>query len=351
MSSSPPTPIRVGILGASGYTGGDLVRLLAHHPHVAITALTADRHAGKPLGAVFGHLGGVGLPDLARVEDVDWAGLDLVFCALPHGTTQEIVARLPGHLRIVDLSADFRLRDTATYAQWYGHAHYAPDLQPDAAYGLTELNRDRIRAARLVANPGCYPTATLLALQPLVEAGLVDPDCLIIDAKSGVTGAGRGLKDTLLFGEVAEGVHAYGVGGHRHMPEIEQELAKAAGRPVTISFTPHLVPMNRGEYVTCYVRLHGGADAERARAALADRYAPEPFVTVLDPGIVPQTRFVRGTNHCHIAVFADRRPGWALVIAAIDNLVKGSSGEAIQNMNVMLGLDETAALTQLALFP
>jgi len=343
--------LRIGVLGASGYTGADLVRLLLRHPNAELTVLTADRHAGRPIDDVFPHLAGFGLPSLVKVEDADWSAVDVAFCALPHGTTQTIVAALPGRLKVVDLSADFRLRDPAVYAQWYGHEHHAPELQPAAVYGLPEWYREQVRTARLVANPGCYPTAALIALLPLVADGLIDAGELILDAKSGVSGAGRGLKENLLFCETGEGTHAYGVGSHRHMPELEQELGAAAGRAVTVSFTPHLLPMNRGELITAYVRLTGGAGADDLRTALARRYAEEPFVRVVPPGVSPATRHVRGSNLCLLGVFPDRLPGRAIVISAIDNLVKGSSGEAIHNMNLMYGLPETAGLEQVALFP
>ncbi len=343
--------VTAGILGASGYTGAELVRLLLRHPGVRLTVLTAERQAGQPVEAVFPHLAGHGLPGLIKVGDADWSGVQVAFCALPHGTTQEIVAALPNHLKVVDLSADFRLRDIAVYAEWYGHAHRAPELQTEAVYGLTEWARPAVSAARLVANPGCYPTAALLPLLPLLAAGLVDPDHLIIDAKSGVSGAGRDAKQANLFCEVSEGMHAYGVGHHRHMPELEQELSAMAGRPVMASFTPHLVPMNRGELITCHLRLNSGVAVNDLRAALADRYAAEPFVQVVPAGVSPATRHVRGSNLCQIGVFPDRRPGHAIVLSAIDNLVKGASGQAVQNMNLMFGLPETTGLDQVALFP
>ena len=300
---------------------------------------------------MFPHLAAASLPPLVSIAEVDWSGLDVVFCGLPHGTTQALIAALPSSVKVIDLSADFRLRDADIYAEWYGHPHQAPALQGEAVYGLTEWYRPAVARARLVANPGCYPTAVLLALLPLVSAGLVDVDALIIDAKSGVSGAGRSLKDANLFCEAGEGTHAYGVGRHRHMPEIEQEIAAIAGRPVTISFTPHLLPMNRGELITAYVRCRSGAGPDDLRAALLDRYRVEPFVHVVPEGVSPATRHVRGSNACHIGVFADRRPSHAIVIAAIDNLVKGSSGAAIQNMNLMCGLDETMGLAQMPLFP
>ena len=343
--------IRIGILGASGYTGAELVRLLSRHPAAEIRLLTADRQAGKPLAEVFPHLGGLALPDLVKIEDAGWDGLDLVFCALPHGTTQKVIAGLPGHLKVVDLSADFRLSDLASYAEWYGHEHQAPALQDEAVYGLTELHRKAIAPARLVANPGCYPTAAQLPLVPLVEAGSIEVDDIVIDAKSGVSGAGRDAKQGSLYGEVSEGMHAYGVASHRHAPEIEQGLSNAAGRKVLVNFTPHLAPMSRGILASIYVRLANGSSADALRRTLIERYADEPFVRVLPAGHSPATRHVRGANHCLIGVFADRIPGRAILLAAIDNLVKGASGQAVQNMNVMAGLPEAAGLEQAPLFP
>ena len=343
--------VRVGILGASGYTGAELVRLLARHPQVEIRLLTAGRQAGKPLAEVFPHLGHLKLPDLKKIDEADWSGIDMVFCALPHGTTQEVIAKLPRHLKIVDLSADFRLSDVATYAQWYGHEHRAPELQKEAVYGLTELARAAVKSARLVANPGCYPTSAQLPLVPLLEAGQIVADDIIIDAKSGVSGAGRDARQGSLYAEVTEGIHAYGVAGHRHAPEIEQGLSEAAGRLVVVNFTPHLMPMSRGILSSIYVRLAGGAKVDDLRATLAARYRGEPFVRLLAAGQAPQTRHVRGANHCLIGLFADRVPGRAILLSAIDNLVKGASGQAVQNMNLMAGLPETAGLEQEPLFP
>ncbi|MBK1624350.1 N-acetyl-gamma-glutamyl-phosphate reductase [Afifella marina] len=346
--------IRIGVLGASGYTGADLVRLAARHPHVEIAALTANTHAGKEMGAVFPHLAILDLPRLKAWEEVDWSELDAVFCGLPHGTTQEITAAVLSanpKARIIDMSADFRLRDASVYAEWYGHEHQAPALQEEAVYGLTEHYRALIKDARLIACPGCYPTAVLMALLPLVRQNMIDARDLIIDAKSGVTGAGRGLKQNTLFAEAGEGLSPYSVGKHRHAPEIEQEIGVAAGMPVTVNFTPHLIPMSRGELVTCYVRLGEGVTAGDLRQRLVEDYASEPFVHVLPEGGVPQTQNVRGSNYVQIGVFPDRIPGRALVIAAIDNLVKGSAGQALQNMNVAFGLEEGEGLLQLALFP
>ncbi|WP_026380075.1 N-acetyl-gamma-glutamyl-phosphate reductase [Afifella pfennigii] len=346
--------IRIGVLGASGYTGADLVRLAARHPKVDIAALTANTHAGKAMGEVFPHLALLDLPRLTPWEEVDWTKLDAVFCGLPHGTTQEITAAVleaNPEARIIDMSADFRLRERATYAEWYGHEHRAPALQEEAVYGLTEHYRAEIRDARLIACPGCYPTAALLALLPLVRAGLVVAEDILIDAKSGVTGAGRGLKQNTLFAEAGEGLSPYSVARHRHAPEIEQELGRAAGQNLTVNFTPHLIPMSRGELVTCYLRLAGGASAEDLRQRLAEDYAGEPFVKVAPEGVVPQTQNVRGSNYAQVGVFADRIAGRAIVVAVIDNLVKGSAGQALQNMNVAFALEESEGLLQLPLFP
>jgi N-acetyl-gamma-glutamyl-phosphate reductase len=346
---------KIGVLGASGYTGAELVRLLIAHPHVAIALLTADRRAGQAMADVFPQFSPYRLPPLTALDAADWAALklDLVFCALPHGTTQQVikdlVARAPG-TKIVDLSADFRLADPAAYARWYGHAHAALELQQEAVYGLTEIYRREIKAARLVANPGCYTTCAELALIPLLKAKAIDADEIVIDAKSGVTGAGRAAREDMLFAEVSEGFHAYGVGHHRHMAELDQEFSRAAGRDVVVSFTPHLVPMNRGILSTIYVRGLK-ASAQDLHALLAKAYANEPFVQVLPFGRLPQTRHVRGSNMTMIGVAADRIAGRAIIGSALDNLTKGASGQAVQNMNLVLGFPETAGLEQVALFP
>jgi len=345
---------KIGILGASGYTGADAVRLLARHPNAEITALTANTHASKAMSDVFPHFFMLNLPKLVEWEKVDWTTLDAVFCGLPHGTTQEIIAavlKANPNIKILDMSADFRLRDKQTYEQWYGHEHRALELQGEAVYGLTEFYREKISSARLVACPGCYPTAALLALVPLAKGMLIDVHDIVIDAKSGVTGAGRGLKQNTLFSEAGEGLSPYSVGTHRHAPEIEQEIGVAAGTAVTVNFTPHLIPMARGELCTSYVKLAGGATPEDLRGALEKAYANEPFVHVAKKGVLPQTQNVRGSNYVQIGVVADRIKNRAIVISTLDNLVKGSAGQAIQNMNLMFGLPETAGLEQIALFP
>jgi len=343
--------LAVAILGASGYTGAELVRLLARHPGVDIRVLTADRKAGQEMAAAFPHLSSLALPTLTSIGDVDFQTVDVVFCALPHGTTQEVVAALPRSVKVVDLSADFRLYDCAAYAQWYGHPHQAPDLQKEAVYGLTEFSRAQVKAARLVANPGCYPTCAQLPLIPLLTAGAIADEFIVIDAKSGVSGAGRAAKEANLYCEVTEGLHAYGIGSHRHLPEIEQGLSLAVNRRLEVSFTPHLIPMSRGMLATIYVKAKAGLKADDLRALLAERYRDEPFVQVLAKDVIPATRNVRGSNFCHVNVFDDRVRGRAIVVSAIDNLVKGASGQAIQNFNLMAGFDETTALDQQPLFP
>ena len=343
--------INTAILGASGYTGAELLRLLAGHPGFRVAALTADRKAGQTMDAVFPHLAGLDLPTLVTIDQVDFDRIDAVFCCLPHGTTQSVIAGLPARVKVCDLSADFRLADIESYAEWYGHPHQAPELQKTAVYGLTELARDAVRGARLVANPGCYPTCSQLPLIPLLKAGLIEADDIVIDALSGVSGAGRAAKEANLYTEVAEGVHPYGLGGHRHLPEIEQGLSAAAGRVVRVSFTPHLMPMNRGMLSTIHVRPAKGAGPAELRAALAEAYRDEPFVRVLGEGVVPATRHVRGSNLCLIGVFPDRAPGRATLVSAIDNLVKGASGQALQNMNLMFGQPEGLGLAQAPLFP
>ena len=344
--------VKVAILGASGYTGAELVRLLSCHPHVEITALAGDRSAGQMLEEVLPHLAMVDVPRLVRIDDVDYANVDAVFCGLPHATTQEVALKIPSHVSVFDISADFRLDDLETYQEWYGGAHKAVDLQKEAVYGLTEFYRDRIKTSRIIACPGCYPTTSLLPLVPLIEKGAIETDRIIIDAKSGVSGAGRAEKQANLFSEVSEGLHAYGVGRHRHMPEIEQELSKAAGgQPVTVTFTPHLIPMNRGILATIYAELAAGVSVEQAHNMLAARYAQEEFVSVLPLGQTPATRHVRGSNYAMIGLAADRKAEHIIIVSVTDNLVKGASGQAVQNFNLRFGLAENAGLTQKPLFP
>lgn len=345
--------VRVAVIGASGYTGAELVRLLARHPDVALVALTADRKAGRSLAEVFPHLAAgvdeLALPPLATTEALDWSGIDVAFFGLPHGTTHAVAAQAPAHVKLIDLSPDFRFVDPETYSRWYGLAHGAPALQAEAVYGLTELARPDIAAARLVACPGCYPTASLLPLVPLVRAGLIDADDIIIDAKSGVSGAGRKASTATLLCEASESFKAYAVPGHRHLPEIRQGLELAAGQPVGLTFVPHLTPMIRGIHATLYAQLR---DTDRDLQALYEaRYGAERFVDVLPAGAHPETRSVRGANHCRIAVHRPQQGNTVVILSVIDNLVKGAAGQAVQNMNVMFGLSEQAGLEAIALLP
>jgi N-acetyl-gamma-glutamyl-phosphate reductase len=339
---------QIAILGASGYTGAELVRLLASHPSFRVAALSADRKAGLPMAEVFPFLRHLDLPTLQKIEEIDFGRIDLIFCALPHATTQAVVAALPRDRKIVDLSADFRLRDPAAYETWYGQPHSQPALQAEAVYGLTEFYRPQIAAARLVAGTGCNAATGQYAITPLIEAGVIDLDRIVIDLKAGVSGAGRSLKENLLHAELSEGTHSYSAGGkHRHLGEFDQEFSKVAGRRVHVQFTPHLLPMNRGILATVYV----DGDPGRIHATLAARYADEPFLRVLPFGALPSTRDIRGSNYVHLGVIGDRVPGRAVVVAVLDNLTKGSSGQAIQNANLMLGVEETAGLTMAPVFP
>ncbi|MEL7547894.1 MAG: N-acetyl-gamma-glutamyl-phosphate reductase [Pseudomonadota bacterium] len=343
------TKLKAAVLGASGYTGAETVRLLQLHPNVDAVAATGNALAGRRLSEIFPHLAGASDLPVTKSDDVQWDNIDVAFGCLPHGTSQDLIETLPQHVRVIDLSADYRLRDAALYQETYGRLHLAPDRTLSTPYGLPEWYGSDLKDASLVACPGCYPTAVLLALLPLVESS-IDPDNIIIDAKSGVSGAGRGLKEGNLFSEAAEGLHAYGVGTHRHAPEIEQELNRRADRKdIGVTFTPHLVPMVRGEHVTCHVR----GDVGEIQSKLETAYKDAPFVRVLPAGSPPpDTRHVRGTNTCLIATYPDRVEGRVIVIAVIDNLVKGSSGQAIQNLNWVMGWPETLGLDQLIpLFP
>ena len=339
---------KIAILGASGYTGAELIRLIAQHPNIEIAALSGERKAGMEMAEVFPHLRHMDLPRLCKIDEIDFTKIDLCFCALPHKTSQEVIAALPGDLKVVDLSADFRLRDPDEYEKWYGNKHAALAQQGEAVYGLTEFYREEIRNARLVAGTGCNAATGQFALRPLISAGVIDLDEIILDLKCAVSGAGRSLKENLLHAELSEGYNAYAIGGtHRHLGEFDQEFSKLAGRPVRVQFTPHLIPANRGILATVYVK----GDAQAIHDTLAAAYAEEPFLQVLPFGQAPSTHHVRGSNYCHVGVAADRIEGRAIVFAALDNLTKGSSGQALQNANLMLGENEEEGLTMAPLFP
>ncbi|WP_415402649.1 N-acetyl-gamma-glutamyl-phosphate reductase [Tateyamaria sp. SN3-11] len=338
----------IAILGASGYTGAELIRLIAGHSSINIKALGAFSKAGQTVAQVYPHLRHLDLPPMVAFDQINWSGIDLCFCALPHKTSQEVISGLPRDLRIVDLSADFRLRDPEAYAKWYGNPHSAVEMQGEAVYGLTEFYRDEIAGARLVAGTGCNAATGQFALRPLIAAGVIDLDEIILDLKAAVSGAGRALKENLLHAELSEGYHAYATGGaHRHLGEFDQEFSKVAGRDVHIQFQPHLIPANRGILGTAYVK----GEAQAIYDALGAAYADESFIEVLPLGEVPSTRHVRGSNFCHIGVAADRLPGRTVVVAALDNLTKGSSGQALQNANLMLDIEETEGLMMAPLFP
>lgn len=346
--------VKVAVVGATGYAGVELVRLLLRHPHVQLVAVTSENYAGKPLNQVFPSLGRrAGLV----CEPLDPAGLadraDVVFTAAPHGVPSEVApAVLARGKKLIDIGSDFRLKDPAAYAKWYKREPTPPELVRQAVYGLPELHREEIRNAALVANPGCYPTATILAAAPLLKAGLVDPDSLIADAKSGVSGAGRGVSLGVHFSEVNENFKAYKVAGaHQHTPEIEQELSRVAGRPVVLSFTPHLVPMTRGILITLYASLASEATTEDVLAVYREAYEGEPFVQVCAPGEVPETKQTYGSNHVRIGAAVDPRTNRVTVMSVEDNLVKGAGGQAIQNMNLVFGLPEDAGLDLPGLYP
>lgn len=349
-----PAPARAALLGTSGFAAAELLRIGASHPGLDLVALTSDAYAGRALSSIFPQLAGARLPDLVTVNHVDWRSIDVVFSALPHGAGQGIVKNilsLAPRTRIIDLSADYRLRDVATYQKWYGTPHAAPQLQQLAAYGLPEHNRDAIRAAPIIAGPGRYPTAALIALVPLVETGAILAEDVLIDGMAGTTWSGRGTVPSSFVPEGADNVSPTAIGGHRHVPEIEQQLAIAAGRPVTVSFTPHRVPTTRGVLITAHVRLGNTENAIELNDILANAYAGEPFVRLAGRGELPATGHIRGSNVALIGAFDDRVPRRAIIVAAIDDLVKGSAGQAIQNFNVAFGWPETTALEALPLFP
>ncbi len=345
--------LNIAIAGSSGYAGGELFRILLHHSRSEIVAVTSEKSAGKPIAEIFPHLAGLtNLVCEPLDPDTIAKKADIIFLALPHVTAQEAAFRFHKlGKKVVDLSADYRLADPAVYEKWYEHCHQHPELLKSAVYGLPELHREKIKQASLVANPGCYPTSAILGLAPLLKEGIIDLQSIVIDSKSGVSGAGRSPSLAHHYPEVNEGLMAYKIGTHRHTPEIEQELSAVAGQKVIVSFTPHLIPMNRGILTTIYARFSRELNAAQFHAIYEEFYKQEPFLRVLAPGRFPNVGNVRGSNFCDIGVYADRRTDRAVVVTAIDNLVKGASGQAVQNMNLMMGLDETEGLKFAGLFP
>jgi len=343
--------VNIAILGASGYTGAELIRLLTRHPNINICALGAERKAGLNIGDVFPHLSVCNLPNFVKNSDIDFTNIDAVFCALPHGITQKILQSLPTHLKIIDLSADFRLRDLQDYQKYYKTTHQAPELQKKFVYGLPEFYRRDIANADYVANTGCYVASALLALLPLVAARAICLDNIIIDAKSGVTGAGRALSETNLFSEINDGFKAYATSGHRHSGEINQELSAMAGTKISPIFTPHLLPQNRGILSTIYANLPDGVTIANLYEILKQHYKNEYFIKVMPYGKIPQTHYVKGSNFAMLGISETPNPKKIIIISCLDNLIKGASGQAIQNFNIMFGLPEETALEQLPIFP
>ena len=341
--------LKIGIVGGTGYTGVELLRILSQHPQVSIEAITSRKEAGMDVAQLFPSLRGRIELKFSDPAEANLDKCDVVFFATPNGIAmKQVPSLLDAGVRIIDLAADFRIKDIALWEKWYGMPHACPELVAEAVYGLPEINRDKIKTARLIANPGCYPTAVQLGFLPLVESGAADLGHLVADAKSGVSGAGRNAEIHTLFAEAADNFKAYGVSGHRHLPEIRQGLSQAAKHPIGLTFVPHLTPMIRGIHATLYAKLLKEVDLQ---ALYENRYGNEPFVDVLPAGSHPETRSVRGSNLCRIAVHRPQGGDTAVILSVTDNLVKGAAGQAVQNMNLMFGLPETLAITQVPLFP
>ena len=345
--------IKAGIIGATGYAGGELVRLLLAHPQAEIVWYGSRSYIDQKYADVYRNM--FELVDASCMDDNMEAlakKADVIFTATPQGLCASLVNdEILSGTKIVDLSADFRLKDVAVYEKWYGITHAAPQYLPEAVYGLCEINREAVKGARLVANPGCYPTCSTLSVYPLIKEGLIEPSTLIIDAKSGTSGAGRGAKVNNLFCEVNENIKAYGVASHRHTPEIEEQLSLAAGGPVLLNFTPHLVPMNRGILITAYASLKKDVSYEEVKAAYDKYYEKEQFVRVLDKDVCPQTKWVEGSNYVDVNFKIDPRTKRIIMMGAMDNLVKGAAGQAVQNMNLLFGFDEAEGLRQIPMVP
>lgn len=336
--------IKAIIVGASGYTGAELIGILHVHPNVEFAALVADSNAGKKVGEVHPQFADLDLPALIKLNEVNWNGVDVAFCCLPHATSQEVIGAIPKNVKVIDLSADFRLRDPKVYEEWYKHKHSQLELQKEAVYGLTEIYREQIKKARLIANPGCYPTSILLPLIPLLKDKVISTEDIIVNSKSGYSGAGA--KAEALKAEVQDSVKAYGLDGHRHVAEIEQELKVAFGKDIIISFTPHALPIFKGMTSNINVKLAQGKTADDVKKSLQKAYGNDKFIKLLNDGSAPAPKNVNNTNLIEIGVFPDRIPGRCRVISAIDNLFKGASGQAVHNMNLMFGFAEDAGLAK-----
>lgn len=344
--------IRVGIIGSTGYAGQQLTWLVSRHPKTKIVFLSSHNHANIKYSNIYCQYRGIIDKACVSMQEAEeqLVGIDVLFIALPHGKSFDIIERAIGlGIKVIDLGGDFRFKSPSTYEKWYGIEHRSKEVLKDAVYGLTELNRDTIKKANLISNPGCYPTASILAMAPLIQLGLIDINSIIIDAKSGVSGAGRNANIQNLFSECNESIRAYGVGVHRHTPEIEQELSRIGKKEICLNFTPHLVPMNRGILATCYSNLNTSISEEELLKIYKDYYSNDYFVKIIED--VPETKWVKGSNFCHIGVNIDKRTNRVIVISAIDNLIKGAAGQGIQNMNLMLGFDEAEGLEFLSLVP
>ena len=345
--------IKAGIIGATGYAGQELVRLLLQHKDVDIVWYGSRSYVDQKFSSVFGNVFKI-VEDICKGDDLEKLAeeADVIFTATPQGYLAGVLTEsVLSKAKVIDLSADYRIEDVATYEKWYGIKHKSPQFIDEAVYGLCELNRDKVKKARLVANPGCYPTCSTLSIYPLAKAGLIDMSTLIIDAKSGTSGAGRGVKVPNLYCEVNENIKAYGVATHRHTPEIEEQLGYASGEQVTLNFTPHLIPMNRGILITAYASYKKGVTEEQIRKAYEDAYKDEYFVRVLEPGVCPETKWVEGSNFVDVNVKVDERTHRVIMMGAMDNITKGAAGQAVQNMNIMFGLSEQEGLRLVPMVP
>ena len=347
MAGSIKNPISVSIIGGSGYTGAELMRIVSRHPHLKLVQVVANRNAGKKIQDIFPHLRHLNLPDFISFEKMIFEGLDLIFCALPHATSQEIIVKIPEGIKIIDLSADFRLERVEEYERWYGQKHIAPSLQEKSVYGLTEIYEEKIKKGSLIACTGCNSAATLYPIFPLLNEGIINDDNLIINLGAGVSGAGRDAKQNIIHAEVSEGVKPYNIGKHRHIAELEQEFKKASNKKMDITFIPHLLPQNRGVIVSIPLSL----PASLIHKTLENFYKNSPFIIVLPIEEIPATQHVRGSNFCHIGVISDHNKDKSVVISVLDNLIKGSAGQAVQNANIMFDFDETSGLLESPVFP